>query len=697
MRLGVCYYPEHWPEERWATDARQMRELGLEIVRIAEFTWGKLEPVEGTFDFAWLDRAIDVLATAGLQVVLGTPTATPPAWLSRGYPEILPVDAEGRRRNHGGRRHYCPTSPVYREHCRRIVTAMAGRYGHDERVIGWQIDNEFGGGHTGRCYCPSCAAAFQAWLRERYATLDSLNDAWATVFWSQTYSAWEQVSPPILQLNQPNPSHDLDYRRFSSDSIVAFQQAQVDLLHDLAPGRWTTTNLMGLFADIDHFDLAAGLDFVTWDSYPTGNLERWEAALYGDEPRPGGGRPYGYDMGDPYVTGFAHELTRGLRNKPFWVMEQQAGHINWGQVNPAPRAGTVRLWTWHDVAAGADTCVYFRWRAGRFGQEQYHSGLLNHDATPDIGHAEVASLVADRDAMARIAATPAKARVALLFGYDDLWAMEIQPHRRGFTYLRLAFAWYRALARLGIAVDIVPADPMRRRATGQRDLASYSVVVAPSLHVTDAAAASDLRAFVKGGGTLVLGVRSGVKTTSSLITDAPLPGVWRDLVGATVTDWHALPASVAYPLASRLAPSGEDDPLGSGATVWAEALAPDPGAGGPTVLAWYPRGPLAGSAAITDRRVGAGRVIYCGIHPALEQAMAVVGRVAADAELDRLGDLPDGLLAYRRGDEAVVLNFTDAPLSAALAGAMTTVPARSVRIVSVEPRTAPHAERPAGL
>jgi beta-galactosidase len=678
MRLGVCYYPEHWPEERWATDAAQMRALGLDIVRIAEFTWAKLEPAQGRFDFGWLDRAIDVLAGAGLAIVLGTPTVCPPNWMLAADPDILPVDAEGRRRNHGGRRHYCPNNGAYRAHCRRIVTALAERYGRDARVVGWQIDNEFGGGSTGRCYCPVCVGAFQAWLQRRYGTLDALNEAWATVFWSQTYTAWEQVAAPILQLNQPNPSHALDYRRFSSDSIISFAREQVEVLREHAPDHWTTTNLMGLFADLDHFDLSAVFDFVTWDSYPTGNLERWEAACYGDEPRPADGRPYAYDVGDPYVTGLAHELTRGFLARPFWVMEQQAGHINWGRLNPAPREGTVRLWTWHALATGADTSVYFRWRACLFAQEQYHSGLLHHDASPDLGYREVASLAPGREAMARVAGVPSGARVALLYSYDDLWALELQPHRAGFSCLRLVFAWYRALARLGIAVDLVPASARQREATGQRPLAAYRVIVAPTLHLSDDAGVAELTTWVEGGGRLLLGVRSGFKTPSNRVTPEPLPGALRALAGAVVTDWHGISPGVVYPVAWQGVPG-----LGAAETaVWAEALAPDAGT---SVLARYPSGPFAGAAAVTEHATGAGSVVYLGVHPALDVCAALLARAADAAGIECLAApdamLPDGLLAVRRGGEAIVLNFTDGPISARVGGVPVEIGARAAALV----------------
>ena len=223
MKLGVCYYPEQWPEDRWATDARMMVASGLTLVRIAEFAWARMEPSRDHYEWDWLDRAVDALAEAGLQVILGTPTATPPAWMTQEFPAMLHVDANGRARKHGSRRHVCINNPIYRDECDRIVRAMGERYGGDERIIGWQIDNEFGGGKTGRCYCAACAAGFRVWLRARYGTLEALNMAWGTVFWSQTYSDWSQIEVPDDAIDKQNPSQTLDYYRFSSDSYAGLR------------------------------------------------------------------------------------------------------------------------------------------------------------------------------------------------------------------------------------------------------------------------------------------------------------------------------------------------------------------------------------------------------------------------------------------------------------------------------------------
>ncbi len=668
MKLGVCYYPEHWPEDRWPEDARLMRAAGLDLVRIAEFAWAKMEPAEGRYDWSWLDRAIDTLAAAGLQVVLGTPTATPPAWLVRAHPEVLPVDSQGRVRQFGSRRHYCANSPVYRDYTTRIVTALAHRYAAHPAVVGWQIDNEFGCHDTARCYCPRCAAAFREWLKARYGSLEALNQAWGTVFWSQTYSGWEQILPPNLTVTEPNASQVLDYYRFSSDSVVAYQQLQLDLLRRLTHGQRITHNLMGNFPDLDYHKLSQPLDFVCWDSYPTGYAEVQAESLYlPDEPRP----PVAYDVGDPYVTGFCHDLTRGLKQGPYWVMEQQPGGINWARLNPGVRPGAVRLWTWHALGSGAEAVVYFRWRACRFAQEQYHTGLLKHDASPDTGYEEVLRLLPEREQMARLAAEPVQPQVAMLLDYNDLWALQLQPHHRDFGYLRLLFRYYAALARLGLAVDLV---------SPQADLGRYKLVLAPSLHLAGEALAVALERYVEAGGALLLGVRSGFKTPTNLVTDQPLPGALHRLAGASVRYWHALPPGVSFPYQSGI------PGLGGQAGLWAEALEPDPDTEGAwkraRLLAHYTAGPFAGLGALTQADLGAGRVWYAGWYPAPAQAQALLAYLAAELGLETIPNLPEGMLVCRRGGCQVWLNFTETPQTVPYGETSITIEPRNLRVIA---------------
>ncbi|HEX2980302.1 MAG TPA: beta-galactosidase, partial [Anaerolineaceae bacterium] len=463
-----------------------------------------------------------------------------------------------------------------------IVLALGERYGQHPAVAGWQIDNEFGCHDTTRCYCDACALAFRHWLQARYGSINALNDAWGTVFWSQSYSDWSEIKPPNQTVTEANPSHVLDYERFSSDAVIAYQQLQIDLLRETAPGKRITTNMMGEFADIDYHKLSHPLDFASWDSYPTGKAEMGAGEMYLlDEPRPA----FAYDTGDPYATGFCHDLTRGFKQAPFWVMEQQCGNINWGRYNPGVRPGTTRLWTWHAVASGAEAVVYFRWRATLFAQEQMHSGLLMHDASPATGYYDVQGMQAEKDLLDAVSEQPFHAEAAILVDYEDLWALQLQPHRAGFTYWRELFTFYRAFQHMGVGVDLAPFDA---------DLSRYRLIVAPVAFIMSAERSEKLRSAVENGATLLLGVRAGFKTPSNKVVDQPLPGLLRDLAGVTVTDWHALPPCVEFPVESNYTS------LEVSAGVWAEALRPLSSTD-TCVLASYATGPFEGKAAFTQK------------------------------------------------------------------------------------------------
>lgn len=667
MYLGVDYYPEQWPEERWATDARLMREAGLSVVRIGEFAWAKMEPAEGVFDWDWLDRVIEILASEGLHIILCTPTAAPPAWLSYAYPDTLPVNAQGQRYHSGSRRHYCVNSAIYHNATQRIVNAMALRYGQHPAVIGWQLDNEFGCHNTTRCYCENCRTAFQNWLVKRYSSLDNLNTAWGTIFWGQTYTDWEQIDLPNLTVAIPNPSHVLDYDRFASDSNLAYQQLQIDLLRsNIQSSQWITTNVMLDMFDIDYHALAKPLTFISWDSYPTGQRERAALLLYlpGETPF-----QFAYDLGDPLVTGFGHDLVRGYKQAPFWIMEQQPGQINWADYNPGLRAGAVRLWVWHAAASGANAVVFFRWRAGILAQEQFHAGLLHHDGSLDLGYREAVTLNSELGDLQSFIQSPYRAQVALLMTYPDLWALGLQPHNQSFSLIRHLFVYYRAFQRLGIQVDIISPEA---------SLEGYRLLVAPTLFISDELQAHILDRFVQQGGTLLLGVRSGFKTLSNQVTDQPLPGDFRRLVGTVVTDWHSLPPGVTYDLQTNI------PGLSGVASLWAEALYPDLPAqsreGSATPLASFTSGPFVGRTALTERLVGNGRALYMGWFPTLEQAQALLAYLAGKVGIERIGDIPDGMVAIRRGKKIALFNFTEEDLAVSIQGQALVVPARDVVI-----------------
>jgi len=506
--LGVCYYPEHWPEQRWAEDARLMRECGLEVVRIGEFAWAKIEPQPGVFDWAWLDRAIATLAGAGLKLILGTPSATPPAWLTQRHPEVLRVDVNGRRWTHGGRRHTCPTQPVYREHCQRIVSALAERYGDHPAVVAWQIDNELGNHHTARCFCHNCRAMFHQWCQQRYETLEQLNEAWGTVFWSQSYSDWLQIPLPSGVVGGGhNPSLELAFWRFASDAHVDFLRQQVRLLRQLSPGRTLTTNIAPLDDELDWHAVAAEVDVISWDNYP-----------------------HGFEH--PADVAFFHDLVRGLKRRPFWVMEQQAGPINWTPYNPPVPPGQVRLWTYQALAHGAENVLYFRWRACRYGQEQYHSGLLNHDTSLAQGYHEAQQIAHELQEHGQ--PQRAAAEVALLISYPDAWATQIEPHHADFDYWRMARLIYRDFWQRGINVDIIARN---------QDIDQYRLVIPVAPLLIDAADAERWRAYVAQGGQLTLTIRSFVKDQDNVWTDQPTPAGLTDFIGGYMQQWYSLPPS----------------------------------------------------------------------------------------------------------------------------------------------------------
>jgi beta-galactosidase len=326
--FGVDYYPEHWPEDRWPEDARLMAEAGINLVRMAEFAWSLLEPSPSCFEFGWLDRALALMQVHGIRAVLGTPTASPPPWVMAMLPEAYRVLESGQRQTYGNRRGYCPSHAGYRERGRMVTQALAQHFADPPSVIGWQIDNELGG----RCYCPLCQAAFQAWLQNKYGSLDALNHAWGTAFWSHVYTDWSQIPVPLETGGVPNPGLDLDYRRFMSASYVSFQQEQVDILRRTCPNQLIMHNFMGFHYDqINYFDLAQSLDLVTWDNYLRTSWHRNRDA-------------------DVVASALGHDTMRGLKGRNFWLMEQQAGCGGWQEVGMVPRPGEMRLWTYQAIA-----------------------------------------------------------------------------------------------------------------------------------------------------------------------------------------------------------------------------------------------------------------------------------------------------------------------------------------------------------
>ena len=623
--VGVCYFPEHWPRERWATDAAQMTDAGIEIVRMAEFSWAALEPTRGALDFGWLDDAVELLADHGLDVVLGTPTATPPKWLVDEQPDILQADPDGTPRHFGSRRHYCFNSTTYREETRRIVSAMTDHYADTPAVVGWQTDNEFGCHGTVRCYCADCSDAFSAWLADRYTDIDHLNEAWGTMFWSQQYGSFDAVEPPRPTPSDHHPSHLLDYHRFATDSVITYNQLNADLIRE-ADDWFVAHNFMGDFETLDAHRVADDLDLVTWDSYPTGFVQ---------DRRSGDPTMDEYRAGDPDQIGLNHDLYRGTNDAPFWVMEQQPGDINWPPHCPQPGDGAMRLWAHHAVGHGADAVVYFRWRRCRQGQEQYHAGLRKQDGAPDRGYADATTAASELEGLT---ADPVDAPVALLHDYEDWWAISAQPHAPEFDYWAHLRTYYRALRARGIQVDGIHPETA---------LDEYAAVVAPTLHLADDGLATHLESYVHDGGKLLLGARSGVKTPTNQLHDQLAPGPLADLAGVTVDQHESFPADV--PLSVTLDGDAYE------ASVWAEWLEP---AAETTVVATHDTGMAVGRPAVTRNDAGDGSATYCGVWPDADLADALVTDLLADADIEASPRLPPGVRLSDRGGLTWVSNFT---------------------------------------
>lgn len=400
-------------------------------------------------------------------------------------------------------------------------------------------------------------------------------------------------------------------------------------------------------------------DFIAWDLYPTGYAETESQNIYAaNDIIPA----YAHDLGDPLITGFFHSLARGLKQAPYWIMEQQTGAINWSVYNTGVRPGSLRLWTWQAAASGADAVVYFRWRASRYGLEQHHAGLRSHDGSPDTGYNDLLVLKDESQLLEDFSAQPLHASIGILLDYSTLWAIEMQPHRKGFSYLKHLFVFYRACKALGLEPDIL---------SPQADLSRYKILLAPSAFLADESLAQRLSDFAAQGGTLMLGARSGFKDTCNVVTEQPLPGVLRDLAGARIAKWHALPPKISYPLQSEIAGLELD------ANFWTEALEP---AVGTRSLANYSAVPFDGLAAITQKSHGEGQVIYCGIYPRLEQAVALI-RHLAELEAIPVLDIPAGLMVFQRGDKLLAMNFTEAPIAFSAKSGKYSVAARDFSII----------------
>ena len=619
LQLGVCYYPEQWPERLWADDFGRMRELGFSVVRMAEFAWTIFEPEEGIFSFELFDRAIALAHERGLQVILGTPTATPPAWLTHIYPEVLNVTQSGVPYQHGMRRHYNYNAPVYRTLSARIVRELAEHYSQNPAVIGWQIDNELNC-EVNVFYSAADQTAFRLWARRKYGSLDELNCAWGTIFWNQTYTDWAQVKlTEPTPSDSPNPHQALDEKRFFSDSAISFARMQADILREAAPRQWITTN--GIFGHLDNHQLAEkALDFISYDSYP--NFATLTNNASSDtQPDPLADRRWSWYLG----------VVRSI-SPNFCVMEQQSGPGGWTNrmAQPSPKPGQMRLWTYQSIAHGADMILYFRWRTATMGTEIYWHGINDYHNLPNRRIAEVRQIGRELDQIGSlVATTKTSAQVAIVSDYENEWDGELDMWHGPYTRQSVQ-AWFQALQFQHIPVNAL----YLRSGTTLDDLLPYRLLVYPHAAIMTHAVASLLTAYVRAGGTLVLGARTGYKDVSGHCYLRPLPGPVAELCGVTVAEF------------TRIGPNQSAPPLR-----WCDAEGPVVTAvafndilqveeSSVEVLAEYAGDYYAGAPALVRNRVGNGAVYYYGAVFTQDAAAALIQRLGLASPVSNWLELP---------------------------------------------------------
>lgn len=631
---GGDYNPEQWPREVWDEDVRLMQRGGITLATVAVFSWARLEPRSGEYDFAWLDDVLDRLHAGGIRVDLATATASPPPWLAKQHPETLPVTEQGVRLAVGSRQQYCPSSPVYRERARRLVERMIDRYAGHPALELWHVNNEYGC-HVSHCYCDVSAAAFRSWLEARYGTVEELNRAWGTAFWSQRYDAFDEVEPPRAAPTLRNPTQLLDFDRFSSDELLACYRSEAEVIRASSDVP-ITTNFMGFFKPVDYWKWAPHVDIVSDDTYP--------------DPA---------DPASPAYAAMVRDLMRSLGGgAPWLLMEQSPSAVNWRARNAPKAPGQMRAWSYQSVARGADGILFFQWRQSAAGSEKFHSGMVPHGGTDTRVWREIEQLGGELRQLSEsgvgLEGSRVPSSVAIALDWDSWWAIEQPASPTSVSYLETLFAWHRALTSLGLTVDFVRADG---------DLSGYRVVVAPAHFVATDAQVSNLAAFAESGGTLVVGFGTGITDEDLHVRlggylGEPLRralGVWvEELAPPAAPDLRADGGGAPPPIAL------EGDALGGGAhgTAWAEFVRVEDA----ETLATFTEGALAGWPAVTRRAIGegagGGAAWYVATLPEPAALGRLVARIAESAGVEVPPPVTTGVQVevVRRGDLTFVIN-----------------------------------------
>ncbi len=620
---GGDYTPEQWPESVWREDVQLMREAGVNLVNVGIFAWALMEPAPGEYDFDWLDRVVNGLHEAGIAVDLATPTAAPPAWFFRQHPGTRQVTEEGHVLGGGARHAFCPSSPAYRAAATGITAQLARRYGTSPALVLWHVHNEYGWAHSA-CYCETSATAFREWLRRRYDTLGALNEAWGTTFWGQRYGDWTEIDPPGSAPPGINPTQKLDFLRFSSDEYLACFRAEREVLHRLAPGVPVTTNFMVPNCKwMDYWRWAAEVDVVSNDHYL--QAER---------------------MDNHIELAMSADLTRSVAGgRPWLLMEHSTGAVNWQPRNIAKTPGEMRRNSFAHIARGADSALFFQWRASRFGSEKFHSAMLPHGGTATRTWHDVVRLGAEVSTLDELVGTRVVSDLAIVWDWEAWWALELEWRPSvDLNYLDRLSAYYERAWLAHRTVDFVRPDS---------DLSRYPMVLVPSLYLMSSAAATNLARYVEAGGTLVVSYFSGIVDETDTVHPGGYPGALRELLGLSVEEFLPLRSGAAVRLDGDLS-----------AHVWTERLTLT----GAQPVRCYLDGPAAGGPAVTRHRVGRGTAWYISTHldgDGLDAVLAEAGMVPRDG-------VPDGVeLVCRASDSAsylIAINHTDRDVALTTSG-----------------------------
>lgn len=499
---GVCYYPEHWNENRLQEDIRIMKNTGINAVRIGEFAWSTVEIEPGKYDFSLFDKVISELRKNDLSVIIGTPTATPPVWLVKKHPDILQKDETGNTRHFGSRRHYCFNSDIYLNYAKKITKAYAQHFSQFENIVGWQIDNEYGCHETTICYCDNCKKAFRDWLKKKYKNISELNRSWGTVFWSHSYNNWEEIDPPLKTVSDVNPSFWLDYQRFSSDSAINFHQKMAEIVKDYS-NLPITHNLMVNFTEIDYEKLSNELDFVSWDNYIPGE--------------------YDHDL-----QAMNHDLMRSLKDQKYIVMEQQPGRVNWRKVNELHQPEQLKYWINQSFSHGANGTLIFRYRQLPYGSEQFHSGLVDYSGEVNARGETYRKIIKENHS---IEFSYPEKEIAIYMDYENFWIDKTRGINNHFDLLNNGiFPIYKAIRSFGYNVDFAFINT---------DLSSYKLIVIPSAYFLNE---TFLNKLINFKGKIVVTAMTSLKDENNNIMREK-SNIFHELTGVKIKDFGGINTS----------------------------------------------------------------------------------------------------------------------------------------------------------